>query len=347
VAAVAAAAVPEAERGGTGWLDGELWCEMIFARLPPVALARGALVCKRWRPLCLADSLWRRFFEAAPPRCQQEAEAAHQHLLPTHPASGRWHWGDVGAARRASGCRTLCGLWGATQRRLAPGVRVLLRLPVRRGGGKVRRPWRPSWRPFLTEIYLCNVCSHQEILRRNGGGQGKGKGKVQPEQWVLGVVQARVENCFLLDWPAYDALQSDPGSLPSLTSFSHTPYDLAGSRLQIRLSRPPPRAPASLKAGAGAAGGGGGGEMDHADDDDDAQYEIRPEDTQVLSEPELRELSVGEAVRVWEGRWDTGIVRSIGVVAHRVRLLGDRDNDDDDDDVHDHVRHATPLLPAL
>eukprot|EP01047_Picozoa_sp_COSAG01_P050215 COSAG01_NODE_5052_length_4523_cov_2.790009_3_plen_103_part_00 len=25
---------------------------------------------------------------------------------------------------------------------------------------------------FLTEIYLCNVCSCQEILRRNGRGQG-------------------------------------------------------------------------------------------------------------------------------------------------------------------------------
>jgi hypothetical protein len=35
----------------------------------------------------------------------------------------------------------------------------------------VRRPSRPFWRPFLTEIYLCNVCSCQVILRRNGRGQ--------------------------------------------------------------------------------------------------------------------------------------------------------------------------------
>jgi hypothetical protein len=34
---------------------------------------------------------------------------------------------------------------------------------------EVRRPLRPVWR--LTEIYLCNVCSCQEILRSNGRGQ--------------------------------------------------------------------------------------------------------------------------------------------------------------------------------
>jgi hypothetical protein len=36
--------------------------------------------------------------------------------------------------------------------------------------GKVRRPLRPLRRPFLAEIYLCNVCSCQERLRRNGRG---------------------------------------------------------------------------------------------------------------------------------------------------------------------------------
>jgi hypothetical protein len=35
----------------------------------------------------------------------------------------------------------------------------------------VRRPLCPFWRPVLTEIYLCGVCSCQEILRRNGRGQ--------------------------------------------------------------------------------------------------------------------------------------------------------------------------------
>eukprot|EP01047_Picozoa_sp_COSAG01_P098534 COSAG01_NODE_28701_length_655_cov_0.555755_1_plen_121_part_10 len=34
-----------------------------------------------------------------------------------------------------------------------------------------RRPLRPFWRPGLTEIELCNVCSCQERLRRNGCGQ--------------------------------------------------------------------------------------------------------------------------------------------------------------------------------
>jgi curved DNA-binding protein CbpA len=36
--------------------------------------------------------------------------------------------------------------------------------------GQVRRPLRPFRRSVLTEIYLCNVCSCQEILRRNGRG---------------------------------------------------------------------------------------------------------------------------------------------------------------------------------
>jgi hypothetical protein len=35
----------------------------------------------------------------------------------------------------------------------------------------VRRPLRPLWRPVLAEIYLCNVCSCQERLRRHGRGQ--------------------------------------------------------------------------------------------------------------------------------------------------------------------------------
>jgi hypothetical protein len=35
---------------------------------------------------------------------------------------------------------------------------------------EVRRPLRAFRRPILTEIYLCNVCSCQEILRRNGRG---------------------------------------------------------------------------------------------------------------------------------------------------------------------------------
>eukprot|EP01047_Picozoa_sp_COSAG01_P001941 COSAG01_NODE_48_length_31904_cov_21.696997_25_plen_135_part_00 len=35
----------------------------------------------------------------------------------------------------------------------------------------VRRPLCPFWRPVLTEIYLCGVCSGQEMLRRNGRGQ--------------------------------------------------------------------------------------------------------------------------------------------------------------------------------
>eukprot|EP01047_Picozoa_sp_COSAG01_P095911 COSAG01_NODE_26519_length_711_cov_1.573529_1_plen_119_part_10 len=35
----------------------------------------------------------------------------------------------------------------------------------------VRRPLRAFWRPCLTEIYLCGVCSCPEILSRNGRGQ--------------------------------------------------------------------------------------------------------------------------------------------------------------------------------
>jgi hypothetical protein len=36
---------------------------------------------------------------------------------------------------------------------------------------QVRRPLRPFWRAVSTELYLCNVCFCQEILRRNGRGQ--------------------------------------------------------------------------------------------------------------------------------------------------------------------------------
>eukprot|EP01047_Picozoa_sp_COSAG01_P035107 COSAG01_NODE_2669_length_7278_cov_3.791057_5_plen_275_part_00 len=39
------------------------------------------------------------------------------------------------------------------------------------GDAMVQRPLRPFWRPVLTEMYLCDVCSCHEILRRNGRGQ--------------------------------------------------------------------------------------------------------------------------------------------------------------------------------
>jgi|EP01047_Picozoa_sp_COSAG01_P015154 hypothetical protein len=49
---------------------------------------------------------------------------------------------------------------------------VCLTVPVRACFPAVRRPF-PSWsRPILTAIYLCHACSCQEILRRNGRGQG-------------------------------------------------------------------------------------------------------------------------------------------------------------------------------
>jgi hypothetical protein len=58
-------------------------------------------------------------------------------------------------------------------------VRVLMRAHARgRRTALGRRRWRGATSvasflaAVLTEIYLCNVCSCQEILRRNGRGQG-------------------------------------------------------------------------------------------------------------------------------------------------------------------------------
>jgi hypothetical protein len=42
-------------------------------------------------------------------------------------------------------------------------------------GVVVRRPLRPFWRGGSTEIYLRNVCSCPETLRRNGRGQSEGE----------------------------------------------------------------------------------------------------------------------------------------------------------------------------
>eukprot|EP01047_Picozoa_sp_COSAG01_P034556 COSAG01_NODE_2602_length_7394_cov_2.281563_4_plen_139_part_00 len=41
----------------------------------------------------------------------------------------------------------------------------------------MRRPLRPFWRPFSTEIDLCDACSCQEILRCNGRGQAAERGR--------------------------------------------------------------------------------------------------------------------------------------------------------------------------
>eukprot|EP01047_Picozoa_sp_COSAG01_P119586 COSAG01_NODE_48300_length_382_cov_1.823322_1_plen_91_part_10 len=45
--------------------------------------------------------------------------------------------------------------------------------------GLVRRPSRPFRRPVLADIYLCDVCSCQEILRRrHGRAQAPPQGEV-------------------------------------------------------------------------------------------------------------------------------------------------------------------------
>eukprot|EP01049_Picozoa_sp_SAG25_P004629 SAG25_NODE_295_length_10249_cov_5.144926_13_plen_93_part_00 len=47
---------------------------------------------------------------------------------------------------------------------------------------EARRPWRPFVAGVWTEIYLCNVCSRQEILRRHGRGQAELGGELTPEE---------------------------------------------------------------------------------------------------------------------------------------------------------------------
>jgi hypothetical protein len=47
----------------------------------------------------------------------------------------------------------------------------------RRGCRCGGRSLRPSWRPFSTEIDLCDACSCQEILRCNGRGQAAERGR--------------------------------------------------------------------------------------------------------------------------------------------------------------------------
>jgi hypothetical protein len=49
-------------------------------------------------------------------------------------------------------------------------VRLLDCIDPARAAGGVRRPLRPFEAAVVAEIYLCNVCSRQEILRRNGRG---------------------------------------------------------------------------------------------------------------------------------------------------------------------------------
>jgi hypothetical protein len=43
----------------------------------------------------------------------------------------------------------------------------------------------------------------------------------------------------------------------------------------------------------------------------------------VLTEEQIATLAVGSVIRVWEGRWDCGIIRACNVMAHRMTLLGD------------------------
>ena len=110
-----------------------------------------------------------------------------------------WHWGGVAEARRAAGCRTLCALWGATHLTLPPGARFLLRYPIQ---------------------------------ARRGSGRGAAAAQaVQEERWVLGVVQERVENCFLLEWAGFP--------VDNLASYHHVPYDLAATREALHLARAP------------------------------------------------------------------------------------------------------------
>ena len=60
----------------------------------------------------------------------------------------------------------------------------------------------------------------------------------------------------------------------------------------------------------------------------DAEGDI--DDSDVLTEDQIASLAVGSVIRVWEGRWDCGIIRACNVIAHRMTLLGDGEARSDD-----------------
>jgi hypothetical protein len=73
-----------------------------------------------------------------------------------------------GAGERGGGPSTAADGGAAGQQQPTSLVERLLGLA---GPIQVRQPLRPFWPAVLTEIYLCNPCSCQEISRRNGRGQ--------------------------------------------------------------------------------------------------------------------------------------------------------------------------------
>ena len=129
------------------------------------------------------------------------------------------------------------------------------------------------------------------------------------ESWVLGVVHGFVPGCFLVDWPSYAEDQD------SVVDFRNQPMDLRRERMRLRLSFPPEKPPSNQ-----AAIGTGVDDAANASESD-AEGDIDDED--VLTEDQIGSLQVGSVIRVWEGRWDRGVIRACNVMAHRVTLLGD------------------------
>jgi hypothetical protein len=101
--------------------------------------------------------------------------AAYSHLMHT----GGWMFTQLGGLDTVSNASSS----GWRHVLVAPDVHAVTRL--REGGATLntsfgRTSGAASVASFeaavLTEIYLCNVCSCQEILRRNGRGQCAGPG---------------------------------------------------------------------------------------------------------------------------------------------------------------------------
>jgi hypothetical protein len=81
------------------------------------------------------------------------------------------------------GARTQAASEARLQWSRQPGAEDRTRLLPRVRG--VGRPFASFCAAVLAEIYLCNVCSCQETLRRNGRGQGGALQRARAERRAL------------------------------------------------------------------------------------------------------------------------------------------------------------------
>jgi hypothetical protein len=113
----------------------------------------------------------------------------------------------------------------------------------------------------LTEIYLCGVCSRQEILRRNGRGQDTESEESEDEETKQARLEAEGAHTETLGElkAKYKAAKKESEAKPESYKKRKRYVDALEAYRAAQMAGPAAGSTASMEVEEGGGGGGGGG----------------------------------------------------------------------------------------